>query len=216
MQMNILSVAPITAAQFGTNFFYKSLHHQLTGSDTMSSRDRIATSFAAGATSAVLANPTELVVIRQQQTGLPLGTACYQLFRTHGLRAITTAIVPTMLREGIYASFWMEVCLLLSVPVRKPSQDGVWCVHAVSPSVSDPQLPCYPRPLLLPQAPRAIEEPGTTRAVFLPGPVQLEWSVEVQPVQQSVKAAHSETNGLGSDKNTLLMYEESLHFCVLQ
>ena len=110
MQMNILSVAPITAAQFGTNFFYKSLHRQLTGSETMSSRDRVATSFAAGATSAALANPTELVVIRQQQTGLPLSTACYNLFRTHGHRTISVAIVPTMLREGIYASFWMEVC----------------------------------------------------------------------------------------------------------
>lgn len=113
--MNILSVAPITAAQFGTNFFYKSLHRQLTGSETMSSRDRVATSFAAGATSAALANPTELVVIRQQQTGLPLSTACYNLFRTHGHRTISVAIVPTMLREGIYASFWMEVCCHTSI-----------------------------------------------------------------------------------------------------
>lgn len=109
--MNILSVAPITAAQFGTNFFYKSLLGQLTGRDTMSSQERIATSFAAGATSAAIANPTELVVIRQQQTGLPLSTACYNLFSTHGFRTISVAIVPTMLREGIYASFWMEVCL---------------------------------------------------------------------------------------------------------
>ena len=114
--MNILSVAPITAAQFGTNFFYKSLHGQLTGRDTMSSQERIATSFAAGATSAAIANPTELVVIRQQQTGLPLSTACYNLFRTHGLRTISVAIVPTMLREGIYASFWMEVCALVPFP----------------------------------------------------------------------------------------------------
>lgn len=113
--MNILSVAPITSAQFGINFFYKSLHRQVTGKDTMSSRDRIATSFAAGATSSVIANPTELVVIRQQQTGLPLSTACYNLFSTHGLRAISVAIVPTMLREGIYASFWMEVCICLAV-----------------------------------------------------------------------------------------------------
>jgi hypothetical protein len=110
LQMNILSVAPITAAQFGTNFFYKSLHNRLTGKNTMSSRDRIATSFAAGSTSAVLANPTELVVIRQQQTGLPLSKTFYNLFRTHGLKVITVAIGPTMLREGIYASFWMEVC----------------------------------------------------------------------------------------------------------
>jgi hypothetical protein len=108
--MNIVSVAPITAAQFGTNFLYNSLHHAVTGRTKMNHSDKIMTSFAAGATSAALANPTELVVIRQQQTGLSLGAACADLYRRHGLRGFGVAIYATMLREGIYAVGWMEVC----------------------------------------------------------------------------------------------------------
>lgn len=109
MQMNVLSMAPITASAFGSNFLYNSLHGALTGRDTMEGHERLVTGFLAGATSAVAANPTELVVIRQQQTGVPLFGAVRQLVKRHGFHAFGVGIYATMAREGIYAACWMEV-----------------------------------------------------------------------------------------------------------
>ena len=102
-------MAPITAAQFGSNFAYNKLHHTLTGRATMTSDERLATSFAAGATSALLANPTELVVIKQQQTGRALTAEIKDVVSRLGLRGMGVGIYSTMLREGIYGCCWMEV-----------------------------------------------------------------------------------------------------------
>lgn len=108
-QMNVLSMAPITASAFGSNFLYNSLHGALTGRDTMQGHERLITGFMAGATSAVAANSTELVVIRQQQTGMPLMGAVRELIRRQGLHAFGVGMYATMAREGIYAACWMEV-----------------------------------------------------------------------------------------------------------
>ena len=107
--MNVLSMAPITATQFGANFGYNSLHHSLTGRSKMTEGERLATAFAAGATSALIANPTELVVIRQQQNGRSLGTEVRDILSRLGARAMAVGVTATMAREGIYGCCWMEV-----------------------------------------------------------------------------------------------------------
>lgn len=107
--MNVVSMAPITASAFGSNFLYNSLHEAITGRDTMKGHEKLITGFLAGATSAAAANPTELVVIRQQQTGLPLMGAIRELLQKQGFHSFGVGIYATMAREGIYAACWMEV-----------------------------------------------------------------------------------------------------------
>lgn len=105
-------MAPITATQFGSNFAYNRLHHELTGRATLTQSEKLATGFLAGATSALLANPTELVVIKQQQSGKSLATEVHDTVTRLGLRGMGVGIYATMLREGIYGCCWMEVCPL--------------------------------------------------------------------------------------------------------
>lgn len=107
--MNILSMAPITATQFGSNFGYNMLHHTLTGRSKIERSEKLATGFLAGATSALLANPTELVVIKQQQNGRPLLTEIRDIVGRLGVQNMGVGIYATMAREGIYGCCWMEV-----------------------------------------------------------------------------------------------------------
>ena len=107
--MSIGSMAPITATQFGSHFAYNRLHHVLTGRATLTQPEKLATGFLAGATSAVLANPTELVVIKQQQSGRALGAEIRDTVMRLGPRGMGVGIYATMLREGIYGCCWMEV-----------------------------------------------------------------------------------------------------------
>jgi Mitochondrial carrier protein len=107
--MSIASMAPITATQFGSNFGYNLLHHKLSGRRTMTAQERLATSFAAGATSALLANPTELIVIKQQQTSKSLATTVADVVTRLGLRGMGVGVYSTAMREGIYGCCWMEV-----------------------------------------------------------------------------------------------------------
>lgn len=102
-------MAPITACQFGSNFAYNTLHHMTTGRESMTHTERLATAFAAGATSAALANPTELVVIKQQQTGRAMATEVWDVVQRLGLRGMGVGAYATMAREGIYGTCWMEV-----------------------------------------------------------------------------------------------------------
>ena len=108
-QVSIGSMAPITACQFGSNFAYNALHHMATGREDMTHSERLATAFAAGATSAALANPTELVVIKQQQSGRAMATEVWDVLQRLGLRGMGVGAYATMAREGIYGCCWMEV-----------------------------------------------------------------------------------------------------------
>lgn len=64
LQLNVMSMAPITACQFGTNRFVTGL---LGKEDSELSRvERFGCAAAAGATSALIATPSELIIIHQQ------------------------------------------------------------------------------------------------------------------------------------------------------
>jgi hypothetical protein len=102
-------MAPITACQFGAHFGYNKLHHWMYGRTDMTQAEKLVTSFAAGATSAALANPTEMIVIKQQQSGRPMLTEIRDVWRRLGLRSLGVGVYATMVREGIYGCCWMEV-----------------------------------------------------------------------------------------------------------
>jgi hypothetical protein len=66
LQINCGSIAPITASQFGTNRFMERTLMQRSGGKQLSSVDRFGCAAVAGAVSALVASPTELIIIQQQ------------------------------------------------------------------------------------------------------------------------------------------------------
>jgi hypothetical protein len=66
LQINCGSIAPITASQFGTNRFMERTLMQRAGGKQLSSVDRFGCAAVAGAVSALVASPTELIIIQQQ------------------------------------------------------------------------------------------------------------------------------------------------------
>lgn len=66
LQINCGSIAPITASQFGTNRIMERALLQQRGGQPLSSVDRFGCAAVAGAVSALVASPTELIIIQQQ------------------------------------------------------------------------------------------------------------------------------------------------------
>jgi solute carrier family 25 citrate transporter 1 len=65
-QINCGSIAPITASQFGTNRFMERLLLQRSGGEPLSTASRFGCAAVAGTVSALVASPTELIIIQQQ------------------------------------------------------------------------------------------------------------------------------------------------------
>lgn len=63
--MNIVSMAPITASQFGTNRLIQTLVLKKSDSE-LNNVERFGAAAAAGAVSAFIASPSELIIIHQQ------------------------------------------------------------------------------------------------------------------------------------------------------
>lgn len=68
LQMNIVSMAPITASQFGTNRLMQTMVLQKSESE-LNNAERFGAAAAAGAVSAFIASPSELIIIHQQVHG---------------------------------------------------------------------------------------------------------------------------------------------------
>jgi hypothetical protein len=66
MQINMGSIAPITASQFGTNRLMEKLLLQRSGQQELGTQGRFSCAAVAGTVSALVATPTELVIIQQQ------------------------------------------------------------------------------------------------------------------------------------------------------
>lgn len=66
LQINCGSIAPITASQFGTNRFMEKLLMQRSGTQELGTMGRFGCAAVAGTVSALVASPTELIIIQQQ------------------------------------------------------------------------------------------------------------------------------------------------------
>lgn len=66
LQINCGSIAPITASQFGTNRFMERLLMQRSGQSELGTWGRFGCAAVAGTVSALVASPTELIIIQQQ------------------------------------------------------------------------------------------------------------------------------------------------------
>ncbi len=87
--MNIMSMAPITASQFGTARLVQQLMLGKADGD-LTDAQRFISAATAGATSALIASPSELIIIQQQVSclrtvwkSLVRGLARYRALHTH-------------------------------------------------------------------------------------------------------------------------------------
>ena len=90
--MNVVSMAPITASQFGTNRLF-SKHILKKQEADLTGVERFGSAAVAGAASAFIASPSELVIIHQQKSGLPLVTQASQILVKYGVKGYMRGIV---------------------------------------------------------------------------------------------------------------------------
>eukprot|EP00803_Ostreobium_quekettii_P004887 evm.model.scf_799.6 EVM.evm.TU.scf_799.6 scf_799:45048-50035(-) len=103
--VNVLTIAPITATQFGANRLAEKALMATAGD--VGGGGHMLCACSAGVLSAFIASPAELVIIRQQKSGRSLGVETADLLRTHGPRVVGRGLGTCMLREGVYASGYL-------------------------------------------------------------------------------------------------------------
>ena len=99
------SVAPITAIQMAINGVFEGLITQ--GQREMNDAETIGRAMAAGATSALLYGPVDLITIHQQKLSLSPGGTMAHISKTYGVQTLWRGLFPTALREAIYTSGYL-------------------------------------------------------------------------------------------------------------
>lgn len=121
---NAASMIPITAIQVGLNRFFQqrffSSNHELT------TTQRVITAFTAGAASSLVSCPTEMIMTHQKTSFYATGA---QLVRQNGYSRLYTGLLATMLREGMFTTFFLGVTPVLKERIR------VHCPHDFAASI---------------------------------------------------------------------------------
>ncbi|MEW5318667.1 MAG: hypothetical protein WDW38_009872 [Sanguina aurantia] len=98
-------MAPITASQFGTNKLMQTavLGGSHRSADELTTFQRIGCAATAGAASAFIASPSELIIIQQQKSGRSLMAEISSVVSQHGVSVMARGITPAIGRETLYA-----------------------------------------------------------------------------------------------------------------
>ena len=123
-QINATSFAPITAIQFGANRAYEQALAGLHLAPAGAAWPTLAAAAAAGATSTLVGNPAELVMIRQQQHATSLGAAAAGVWRQFGLRGFFRGQTMALGRESVYAACYLGLCPLLAAELEARGGGG--------------------------------------------------------------------------------------------
>jgi len=112
LPMNVVSMAPITASQFGANRLFT--QNILRKNDTdLTSAERFAGAAVAGAASAFIASPSELVIIHQQKSGMTLSAQASTILKNEGFWALRRGLLPAIGRETLYAAGYLGLFPIL-------------------------------------------------------------------------------------------------------
>jgi hypothetical protein len=96
--VNAASSAPITAVQVAANGILQKVFAR--DKQQLSDAQKTAASFGAGALSALISSPCELLMMHQQTTGKSIEHTVRQLLESRGITGFTRGLVPTALRDG--------------------------------------------------------------------------------------------------------------------
>ncbi|MCW8444259.1 hypothetical protein OQJ19_02130 [Fluoribacter gormanii] len=111
---NAASMVPITAVQVGLNRFFQKWFFE--NKYELSDTQKLISAFAAGVGSAVISCPTEMVMTHQKTSFISAST---QLVKQGGWSRLYTGMMATMLREGMFSTFFLAVTPALKVRIKE-------------------------------------------------------------------------------------------------
>eukprot|EP01026_Neomeris_dumetosa_P029931 TRINITY_DN24087_c0_g2_i3.p1 TRINITY_DN24087_c0_g2~~TRINITY_DN24087_c0_g2_i3.p1 ORF type:complete len:287 (-),score=21.82 TRINITY_DN24087_c0_g2_i3:245-1105(-) len=126
--MNVVSITPTISMQFSSNYIFDKLYRQFF-QKTPDGGATVLIAACAGASSAVVVGPTEMVVIQQQRNYEKLQSLLPKLWRNYGITTITKGLDATMSREAIYCAGYLGVA-----PVLKEAMDSWTSLEGVPAS----------------------------------------------------------------------------------
>ena len=101
---NMLSMMPITGIQVGLNGAFKRIFFK---DSTMSNANRINCAFLAGATSAIISCPVEMIMTYQGDSGRSFTSVTKQILQQKGTRGLYNAFTATVFRDGVFTAFYL-------------------------------------------------------------------------------------------------------------
>ncbi|KAG2493696.1 hypothetical protein HYH03_008210 [Edaphochlamys debaryana] len=124
--MNIVSMAPITASQFGTNRLMQTVVLKKSEAD-LTGAERFGSAAVAGAVSAFIASPSELIIIQQQKSGRSLGAETSHFMQAYGASNLVRGLIPAIGREMLYAAGYLGLVPIIrkALDEKMPDQPGL-------------------------------------------------------------------------------------------
>ncbi|KAF5832324.1 mitochondrial carrier domain-containing protein [Dunaliella salina] len=107
LTLNILSMAPITASQFGTNHVMQQLLGTGPKGTDLTGLARFQAATVAGMASGLIATPSELIIIQQQRSGRRLSEEMRLFLSKYKTTAIYRGLSCAAAREGLYAGGYL-------------------------------------------------------------------------------------------------------------
>ena len=109
--INATSIAPITAIQFGVAGMLTEM--LTTGGQPLSHAEKIGTSLAGGAVSALVVCPADMLIIQQQKTGLALPAQVSAIAREYGWGKFSKGLLPAIGRESLFTGGYLGLAPVL-------------------------------------------------------------------------------------------------------
>ncbi|KAG2444440.1 hypothetical protein HXX76_001193 [Chlamydomonas incerta] len=124
--MNIVSMAPITASQFGTNRLMQTVVLKKSEAD-LTPLERFGSAGVAGAVSAFIASPSELIIIQQQKSGRSLSAEMTHFMQTYGASSLVRGLIPAIGREMLYAAGYLGLFPIIkqNLDEKMPGSPGL-------------------------------------------------------------------------------------------
>ncbi|KTC89758.1 MC/SLC25 family protein [Fluoribacter dumoffii] len=111
---NAASMIPITAVQVGLNRFFQKCFWG--NNYELSDGQKMASAFAAGVGSALISCPTEMIMTHQKKSFFAAGS---YLVKQNGWSCLYTGMLATMLREGMFSTFFLGVAPTLKNRIKE-------------------------------------------------------------------------------------------------
>jgi solute carrier family 25 citrate transporter 1 len=124
--VNAVSIAPITAIQFGvagllTERILKSRSLMTKAASTsatsnqpkLTNSEKILTSLSGGAVSAVIVCPADMIIIQQQKSGLSLGNQIKEIATSYGYSKFSKGLITAIGRESLFVACYLGLAGIL-------------------------------------------------------------------------------------------------------
>eukprot|EP00873_Tetraselmis_striata_P012565 jgi/Tetstr1/432829/TSEL_022180.t1 len=116
--VNISTIVPMTAVQFGATGSYTQLFTAAVGRKP-AREEGVACAALGGATAALVASPAELVVIQQQRAGLSAGAAVRHVVSGYGAARLFKGLTCSAMRDGLVCANMLGLTPVIATELRQ-------------------------------------------------------------------------------------------------